>query len=424
MSKLDVFSKFQPLTLNLNKDDEKETIDIEGIATTEHQDSAGEIILQDGIDWSYCLKNGAFNYDHQNEPRFIVGAPQSVNRIKHRGKNATSIKGILYAKKQIVKDLVENYKAMKSAGDIRQLGFSIEGQVLARDNKNPHIITRAKVLNVSLTHQPCNTEATVALVKSILTDMEKTETMEKQYDDLPMTYKQSKMLEDYSEKLCALLKSMPMDADLPEWVQGKITKALDYLQAAYHYLEVEMQEEMDKDIDALREEVVDAPEDVEPPLYDRDNDYPQSFEMEKGYYKSDEEMDKMDRQQMMEYARFLEGLKKEKIDYEDGEDPKSKAQKLLEIHPELADPEIMAEIHSQMDKMSDLSPIQPESLEDDEQPLASEDMNMEPMDKEDMPEVEMPEGLSPEELKQLILGMLEMGLPVDKMQEYIKQYCS
>jgi len=429
MSKLDVFSTFQPLDLKLLKsEDGGKVYKISGIATTEHEDTAGEIILQNGIDWSYCLKSGSFNYDHSNLPGHILGAPQRIKSVKHNGKAATEISGILYGDKQIVKDLVENVKLMRSTKSGRSLGFSIEGQVISRDNRNPKIITRAKVLNVSLTHQPANQEATVQLVKNILANMENKTDMNKnsEYHDLPMTYKQSKMLEDYSMKLCALLKSMPMDADLPEWVQSKITKSLDYLQVSYHYLEQEMKEDMmDKDVspeylDSLEEESVVSPEDVDAPEYDRDNNYPQDFEMEKGYkYKTDEEMDKMDRKQMVEYARFLEGLKKEKIDYEDGESPESKAKKLLEVHPELKDPEIMAEIHSQMDKMSDMSAIQPESLEDDEQPLASEDtsMNMGEPDEE-----KSYDKMDDEELKKLIEEMIKLGLPVDVMKEYIDKY--
>lgn len=426
MSKLDVFSTFQPLDLKLIKsEDGGKVYKISGIATTEHTDTAGEIILQNGIDWSYCLSSGSFNYDHSNLPAHILGAPQSVQMVKHNGKSATKISGILYGDKQIVKDLVENVKLMRSTKSGRSLGFSIEGQVIQRDNKNPKIITRAKVLNVSLTHQPANQEATVQLVKNILANMENKESMNKsEYDDLPMTYKQSKMLEEYSLKLCDLLKSLPMDADLPEWVQSKITKALDYLQASYHYLEIEMKEGMmDKDVnpdylESLEEESVVAPQDVEPPAYDRDNDYPQDFEMEKGYKrKSDDEMDKMDRKQMIEYARFLEGISKEMIEYEDGESPESKAKKLLEVHPELKDPEIMAEIHSQMDKMSDMSAIQPESLEDD---VASEapQMNMGEEDKKEDEEDE----LSLEELKRLIEEMLKLNLPVEMIKEKIDKY--
>jgi len=424
MSKLDVFSSFQPLNLDLSKaDDDKDTIEIEGIATTEHEDTAGEIILQDGLDWSYCLKNGSFNYDHSNEPKFIMGAPQSVKKLVHNGKPATSIKGVLYARKQIVQDLVENYKAMKSAGDIRQLGFSIEGQVLTRDNKAPHIITRARVLNVSLTHNPCNTEATVAMVKNILANIEKEEEMVKsEYDDQPMSYRQAEQLKEYSDKLCLLLDSMGEDADLPEWVQSKITKALDYVQSSYHYLESEDKKEKEELMDKaeIKYEDGESPEskakkllDIHPELGDEEIMAEIHRLLSKKY--SDEEMDKMDSKQLIEYIRFLEGLKKEYMDYDSGCDD------CEDCEGDCADCPKCRE-RMEMDKQTDYSPIQPESLEGGE--LASEGMNIgyedgmvEDLDLEDQEDV-----LSREDLKALIIEMLKMGLPIEKILEKIKEY--
>ncbi len=397
MSKLDVFSTFQPLDLKLIKsEDGGKVYKISGIATTEHIDTAGEVILQNGIDWSYCLRSGSFNYDHSNLPGHILGAPQSVEKVKHNGKSATKISGILYGDKQIVKDLVENVKLMRSTKSGRSLGFSIEGQVMERDSKNPKIITRAKVLNVSLTHQPANQEATVQLVKNILATMEnKAEMNKSEYEDKPMSLRQSKMICDYAEKMVALLESKPDDVDLPEWVQSKITMSKEYMQASYHYLEEELQKDVSPEyLDGLDEESVVSPEEVEVPDIDRDNDFPQSFEMQKGYKYSKEEMDKMDRKEIYEYVRFLEGLKKEECDTHKEED-----------------------CEECMDKQSDLSPIQPESLEDsiaDEGPK----MNM----GEDDEKQEDKEGLSMEELKRLLEEMLKLNFPVEVIKQQIDKY--
>jgi len=402
MSKLDVFSTFQPLDLKLIKsEDGGKVYKISGIATTEHTDTAGEIILQNGIDWSYCLKSGSFNYDHSNLPAHILGAPQSVEKVKHNGKSATKISGILYGDKQIVKDLVENVKLMRSTKSGRSLGFSIEGQVMERDRKNPKIITRAKVLNVSLTHQPANQEATVQLVKNILKSMENKTEMNKsdEYQDKPMSLRQSKLICDYAEKMVSLLEGKPDDVDLPEWVQSKINTCKEYMQASYHYLEEEMKKDVNPDyLDSLEEESVVSPEDVKVPDLDRDNDYPQKFEMEKAYKYSKEDMDKMDRKEIYEYVRFLEGLKKEQCETHKKED-----------------------CEECMDKFSDLSAIQPESLEDD---IADEGpkMNMGEDDSDEKEKVIELEGLTMEELKELLKEMFKLNLPVEMIKEYIRRY--
>lgn len=174
MKNLDVFAQWSPINLDLIKaeDNDKKSYYIEGIASTENVDTSGEVIKQDGLDWSYAIKNGCFNYDHQNDAKNILGAPTAIAKTFVEGTKATIIKGILYGTKQIVKDLIENMQAMKAAGNPRQLGFSIEGQVISRDPKNPKIITRARVLNCAITHTPCNTDAVVSMVKNVLGQIE------------------------------------------------------------------------------------------------------------------------------------------------------------------------------------------------------------------------------------------------------------
>tara|TARA_Y100000592_G_scaffold30752_1_gene49047 strand:- start:18002 stop:19186 length:1185 start_codon:yes stop_codon:yes gene_type:complete len=290
----DFFVAYQPISLNITKAKDDKVF-IEGIISSEKTDASGEIIKQDGLDFSYLMSSGYLNYEHRSGVENILGEALKIMPTEKDGVKATAMKGMLYKKKKIVKDILETINAMKDAGSNRKLGFSVEGRVEARDPRNPSIITKAKVLNVSVTANPCNTDADFEIVKKNI--LIKEEEMKKEYDDLGMSYRQSKMLEDYSMKLCALLGSLPQDADLPEWVQAKITKALDYLQASYHYLCVEMQE------------------------------------MEMGYdYKRKEKYYDMD---------------KAPIKYED-KSPEAVAAKLLEVHPELMDEKVMEAIHQMM----------------------------------------------------------------------------
>lgn len=289
MSKLDVFSSYRQMdSLSIVKsNDEKNSYYIEGIATSEHVDSSGEIIIQDGIDWSYALKSGVFNLDHKNDPENVLGNPESISKIKLNGVPATIVRGMLYGKKKIVKDLIENVNAMKSANAKRKLGFSIEGQVIARDPRNPKIITKAKVLNISLTHNPCNTEATVELVKNILSNIHESEEIktdnkgdnmideiiekaDTEHADIPMTLRQAIIIEEYSNKLLTLLRALPEDFDLPEWIQSKITKASDDIHVAFHNLEIEVREkvsELNASYRMQKEIVTEGDEDVDVDLY-------------------------------------------------------------------------------------------------------------------------------------------------------------
>lgn len=57
-------------------------------------------------------------------------------------------------------------KILKDVQAPRSIGFSIEGQVIERDKENQNIITKAKILNVSVTAHPCNPDAKL-MVKAI-----------------------------------------------------------------------------------------------------------------------------------------------------------------------------------------------------------------------------------------------------------------
>lgn len=251
MKKLDCFSQWTPIDLKKSEDGE-DYVKVEGIASTESVDESGEIILQDGLDFSYALKRGFLNLEHKAGPKYVLGHPTEFFKTSHNGKKATGLRGVLYTKKQNVRDIMETADAMKAAGNTRQLGFSIEGSVLERDKRNPRIIKRAKVLNVSITSSPCNADATMKIVKSIMNekDYQQEETIEmkkdNEYSDVAMSKKQCKILQGYSEKMCKLLEMMPEEYDMPEWVQSKITKAQDYMQVAYHYMEVERAEKMEE----------------------------------------------------------------------------------------------------------------------------------------------------------------------------------
>ena len=376
--KLDVFSKFTPFDFVSKSDDDGKTYKIEGIASSEAVDESGEIIKQDGLDWSYCLKTGAFNLDHKNDPKYILGAPTETYITDVGGVKATGIKGVLYGQKQIVQDVFETAKAMKSSG-VRKMGFSIEGRVLARDPRNPKIITKAKVLNVSITGNPCNQQATIEMIKNIYKNatpeqielLEKDNTMEKDaYSDLSMSYKQSKILEDYSSKMCDLLGKLPEDADLPEWVQSKLTKALDYLQASYHYLEVEMKEKelvdkflQDKPLPEVKEgddegatQTEEAP--GQHPTHEEDDDYTTN---DKPYgVPVRKEGTEVGYQQPAQADGSVSALAVESLedkmssqDYSlSDKDLKQLVISILRDYPQLTDEKVMALIHDVMERKS------------------------------------------------------------------------
>lgn len=133
---------------------------VEGIISSDSVDQQGDIIRQEGLDFSYFLKRGWLNDDHRPGAANVVGQPLNIYKTKlSDGTPATAMKAYLFLNKPRAKEIYETAVALKSAKSDRRLGFSIEGEVLQRDPVNKNVILKARVLHVAVTNAPCNTDA-------------------------------------------------------------------------------------------------------------------------------------------------------------------------------------------------------------------------------------------------------------------------
>lgn len=133
---------------------------VQGYASTPAWDSDGESIVKSGLDISYYNQQGFLNFMHSNKPEAIIGIPV-YSKIDHVG---FFTKGMLFKNNKMADDLWNLALELKSMGNPRRLGFSIEGKVVARSAINKSKIIKAKVTNVAVTHIPVNTEATFEAV--------------------------------------------------------------------------------------------------------------------------------------------------------------------------------------------------------------------------------------------------------------------
>ena len=134
---------------------------IGGICSTRDMDLEGEVIEQDGLDWSYFLANGWFNHEHEQGPSAVLGHPVKIEPVDNE---RTRVEGVLYLDKKLGRDVFETAQAMKKAGGERSLGFSVEGQVLLRDPQNKKRVLKARVLNVAITAMPVNPHTNLELI--------------------------------------------------------------------------------------------------------------------------------------------------------------------------------------------------------------------------------------------------------------------
>lgn len=142
----------------------EQTAKIKGVISTESVDLQGEIIKQAGLDFDHFTKRGVFNYEHKPGAENVLGYPTKIIKSNKR----TEIEGVLLLEQPRAKEIFHLAKVMEKAGKVRKIGFSVEGQVLDRDPKNPHIVTKARVLNCAITVNPVNPHTAMTLVKGLL----------------------------------------------------------------------------------------------------------------------------------------------------------------------------------------------------------------------------------------------------------------
>lgn len=151
----DVFSVFVPKSVYILKSEDIEnTRPIGGFCSTEDLDRQQEIVVAKGLDFSEFVKYGYYNDNHKQDTASVLGYPRKAKLINKRWyTEGNLIKGYEPADK-----IWELAKALQANDSPRRLGFSIEGKVLQRDNKNR--ILKAKVRNVAITNCAVNPNCT------------------------------------------------------------------------------------------------------------------------------------------------------------------------------------------------------------------------------------------------------------------------
>lgn len=134
---------------------------IQGIASTSSRDLQGEVIEQKGIDFSYFVKYGHFNWDHKEGPDEKVGEPTECRLTK----NGLWVKGFLYNDKKRSDAIWEHMQALtKTPGSKRRMGFSIQGKVKRRVG---NVIKECWLQDIAITACPVNTTTWAEIAKSL-----------------------------------------------------------------------------------------------------------------------------------------------------------------------------------------------------------------------------------------------------------------
>ena len=154
-------------TVEKSSDDDS-TYTIAGIASDAHRDLQGEIIDPAGIDASYLINSGFIDYEHDTDQ--VIGVPTKNTHVDNSG---LFLEAKLFKNMPQVQDIIKLYHNIKDNNIDRNLGFSIEGNVIERDEDDESIIRQVQITGVAVTKNPANTGATWELLTKSLFDVDK-----------------------------------------------------------------------------------------------------------------------------------------------------------------------------------------------------------------------------------------------------------
>jgi len=143
---------------------------IGGFVSTDHLDRQQEIIIQEGMDFRPFLEKGWFNDNHDKATDALVGYPTAAElrpyptNPLHKG---WYVEGELLDGSSRADNLWTLAQALKKSGK-RKLGFSVEGSIDERDDKNPKVVRKATVREVAITRCPVNTHVSLDILAKSL----------------------------------------------------------------------------------------------------------------------------------------------------------------------------------------------------------------------------------------------------------------
>lgn len=150
---------------------------IAGVISTESRDHDGEVVLQNGLDFSYFLNKGWYNDNHGQKTHDVVGYPTAVQTFRKGDRlpdgsvaqhNCTWAEGHLIPGYEPAEKIWQLGNSLAKSGGARALGFSVEGSVKKRQGLGGKTVAKAIVRNVAITHCPKNGDTRLTpLVKSL-----------------------------------------------------------------------------------------------------------------------------------------------------------------------------------------------------------------------------------------------------------------
>ena len=170
MSKFDVYLPIDSVeTISKSDDSHNGNYLISGYASTGDEDLQHEQIDPAGIDASYLISDGWVDFEHDTDQ--VIGVPTKNTHVDQKG---LFLEAELFKNMPQVQDIIKLYHNIKDKDIDSNLGFSVEGNVIERDEDDESIIRQVQITGVAVTKNPANTHATWELLTKSLFDVDKT----------------------------------------------------------------------------------------------------------------------------------------------------------------------------------------------------------------------------------------------------------
>ena len=163
--KNDPFKFFVPIELEKAQEDSqgRKVMKVSGVASTSDQDTDQEFLDPNGFDLSYFNEWGFINWNHQakQKPTAVIDEPTKA-LIQN---DELYVEGKLYSDSPLAQDVYQLGQLLAKSGSNRQLGFSIEGQVLEKDPDDERVVKKARITGLAITPSPKNPKTFANFVK-------------------------------------------------------------------------------------------------------------------------------------------------------------------------------------------------------------------------------------------------------------------
>lgn len=167
------FSFWVPVAKSLRRteDEAEATRWVQGLTAAQNRDQQGEYLHMTGMDFAPLLKSGYINWNHERGPENLIGTPTEGDLRETDNGYGLWMRGYLFDKPPRATaawEMLDELEEKRKRGlPTRQIGWSVEGGISARDPHDKSQLTKSVVRHMAMTHEPVNAVTYAEMAKAM-----------------------------------------------------------------------------------------------------------------------------------------------------------------------------------------------------------------------------------------------------------------